>query len=148
MTTSSHEDGASGPRRLLTLDEVAGRAGIEPAALHVYRTQGLLPPAQYVEGRPHYGVRVLRQLALIAIAEGSGIEAADLARLIPADQPSARVARERWAELAQLRLTELHGRHEAEAVQGCLECRCMNLSRCPLIASGRAGRASSVSDDY
>src|SRR5262245_54066182 len=96
--------GASNCRRLLTLHEVTSRAGIDPAALHAYQGDGLLPPPEYIAGRPHYGVRVLRQLALITIAEGSGIGPADLAHLIPADEPSAQVARERWALLAQRRL--------------------------------------------
>jgi MerR family redox-sensitive transcriptional activator SoxR len=138
---------AGGCRRLLGFHEVTSRSGIDPAALHAYRRHGLLPPPDYIAGQPHYGVRVLRQLALITIAQGSGIRPAELAQLIPADEPSARIARERWAQLAQRRLAELQESQEAQAVRGCLDCRCMNLSRCPLIASGRACGAALLTDD-
>jgi MerR family transcriptional regulator, redox-sensitive transcriptional activator SoxR len=138
---------AGGCRRLLGLQEVASRSGIDPAALLAYRRHGLLPPPDYIAGQPHYDVRVLRQLALITIAQGSGIRAAELAQLIPADEPSARIARERWAQLAQRRLAELQESQAVQAVQGCLDCRCMNLSRCPLIASGRASGVALPTDD-
>jgi len=136
----------TGPRRLLTLHEAARRAGTHPATVDAYQRHGLLPPPQLIGSQPYYGVRVLRQLALLALAEGSGIEFADLAHVVPADEPSAQVARQRWEQLAQRRLEELRGTSAAEAVQGCLECRCMNLSRCPLIVSVLRRRPRTVTD--
>lgn len=131
---------AAGSRRLLTVDEVASRSGMPEAALDSYHRHGLLPAPRLIGGQPCYDVRVLRQLALLALAEGAGMEPSAIADLVPADEPSARVAQQRWEILAQRRLADLHGTAAAQAVQGCLDCQCMNLSRCPLIAAGRERR--------
>jgi MerR family transcriptional regulator, redox-sensitive transcriptional activator SoxR len=137
---------AAGSRRLLTLAEVTSRSGMAASAIDSYHRHGLLPAPRLIGGQVCYGVRVLRQLALLALAEGAGIQPADMAGLVPADEPSARVARQRWELLAQRRLADLHGTPAAQAVQGCLECRCMNLSRCPLIAAGRERRLPQAAD--
>lgn len=71
----------------LTIEEVAGRAGIHTSAIRYYESVGLLPRPKRLNGRRRYGLGVLRQLAVIQLAccqAGFGIsELQVLLRAVP-----------------------------------------------------------------
>jgi DNA-binding transcriptional MerR regulator len=61
-----------GPAPKLTIDELAGRAGVSTRNVRAYRTAGLLPPPD-LEGRTgRYGDEHLRRLAVIARLQRRG----------------------------------------------------------------------------
>lgn len=121
---------------LLTIGEVAQRAGRAASSLRYYERIGLLPAAVRVNGRRHYRPDVLRTLAVIETAQRAGLNL-DEVRLLLQSAPGDKAAIERLREVAERKLPELRATIErAELVRGWLEdaarCDCPSLDDCPL----------------
>ncbi len=69
-------------RRLLTIGEVARRAGVRPSALRYYEDAGLLSPPARTGGQRRYEEGVLRRLAVIAAARRMGFTVAEIRTLL------------------------------------------------------------------
>ena len=61
---------------MLTIGEVARRAGVAASALRYYEREGLIPKADRRGGKRVYGEDILDRLALIAVAKGGGFTVA------------------------------------------------------------------------
>ncbi len=121
---------------LLTIGQVAQRAGRAASSLRYYERIGLLPAATRVNGRRHYRPDVLRTLAVIETAQRAGLTL-DEVRLLLQSAPGDKAAIERLREVAERKLPELRATIErAELVRGWLEdaarCDCPSLDDCPL----------------
>jgi MerR family transcriptional regulator, redox-sensitive transcriptional activator SoxR len=121
---------------LLTIGQVAQRAGRAASSLRYYERIGLLPAAVRVNGRRHYRPDVLRTLAVIETAQRAGLNL-DEVRLLLQSAPGDKAAIERLREVAERKLPELRATIErAELVRGWLEdaarCDCPSLDDCPL----------------
>jgi MerR family redox-sensitive transcriptional activator SoxR len=57
---------------LLTIGEVARRAGVRTSAIRYYEEAGLLPEPERVGGKRRYEKEILRRLALIGGAKRAG----------------------------------------------------------------------------
>jgi MerR family transcriptional regulator, redox-sensitive transcriptional activator SoxR len=124
------------PAELLTIGQVAQRAGRAASSLRYYERIGLLPAAIRVNGRRHYRPDVLRTLAVIETAQRAGLTL-DEVRLLLQSAPGDKAAIERLREVAERKLPELRATIErAELVRGWLEdaarCDCPSLDDCPL----------------
>lgn len=121
---------------VLTIGEVAARAGLRTSAIRYYERIGLLPEPERSSGRRQYGADVLDRLAVIATARRAGLSLDDVRDLldgVDAGEPAG----ERLQRLARRKLPEVEALiARAEAVRGWLlaaaECRCPTLDDCPL----------------
>jgi MerR family redox-sensitive transcriptional activator SoxR len=122
---------------LLTIGEVARRAGLRTSALRYYEQMGLIPPPRRVSGQRRYAVDVLPRLALIAGAQRVGFTVAEMRTLFAGLSPETTPS-ERWRPLAERKLAEVEALLErAEGMKWLLEaslrCGCVRLENCVLL---------------
>ncbi|GAA1381993.1 redox-sensitive transcriptional activator SoxR [Kitasatospora putterlickiae] len=135
----------AGPRPvdLLTVGEVARRAGVAASAVRFYEDQGLIASERTAGNQRRYHRHVLRRLSLILVAKRLGIPLAEVAEVftgLPADRMPdkrdwERISR-RWAALLAARRREIE-RLESE-LTGCIGCGCLSLRRCRVLNPGDA----------
>ena len=127
---------ASGGREL-TIGEVSARSGVALSALHFYEAKGLIHSGRSAGNQRRYARDVLRRIAVIKVAQRTGIPLADireaLSSLPQGRTPTAadwrRLSRRWHADLdARIaRLTRLR-----DHLDGCIGCGCLSLKQCPL----------------
>ena len=128
-------------QRLLSVGEVAARAGVPVSTLHFYEAQGLLWSVRTTGNQRRYGRGVLRAIAIIKVAQRAGIPLADirdqLSTLVAPDTKVPKVTKEDWKRLSTnwraslderiARLTRLR-----DQMESCIGCGCLSIEECPL----------------
>jgi MerR family redox-sensitive transcriptional activator SoxR len=119
---------------ILTISEVAKRAGIRTSAIRYYESVKLLPEPQRVNGRRLYDSDILRRLSFIQVAQAAGFTLAEMQLIINGLEESIPLP-ERWQLLARRKLTEVEALiQRAEGMKKLLEdglhCGCMELDEC------------------
>lgn len=123
--------------RELTVGEVARRSGVAVSTLHFYEAKGLIRSRRSDGNQRRYPRGVLRRVAVIKVAQRTGIPLAVIARALatlPADRaPSA----EDWARLSAAWRDELDARIERlsrlrDQLSDCIGCGCLSMAACPL----------------
>jgi DNA-binding transcriptional MerR regulator len=124
---------------LLTIGELARRAGVTTSALRYYEELGLLPAPARISGQRRYPESADRLVAAILLFSDAGFTLAEQkALLADAGTPG-------WRELAQRKLAELDdqiARAQAarEAVRHGLRCRHEDIRQCPNFNAGLTAR--------
>lgn len=123
--------------REMTIGEVARRSGVSVATLHFYESRGLIKSWRTPGNQRRYPRGVLRRIAIIKVAQRTGIPLADIQenlRILPAHcAPSAadwQALSARWrTDLDEriARLTRLR-----DQLNSCIGCGCLSLEDCPL----------------
>ena len=126
---------------LLSIGEVARRAGFAASALRFYETEGLISGGRTDGGQRRYPRSVLRRLAFVRAAQNVGLSL-DEVRTALATLPDSRVpTRADWARLSSLwreRLDEQIAGLVAlrDGLTTCIGCGCLSLRRCALSNPG------------
>ena len=123
--------------RDLTVGEVAERSGVAVSALHFYEAKGLIASRRNRGNQRRYPRDVLRRIAVIKVAQRTGIPLAEigeaLAALPEGRTPTAadwrRLSAKWQADLDEriARLTRLR-----DQLGSCIGCGCLSLRSCPL----------------
>ncbi len=121
----------------LSVGEVAARSGVAVSTLHFYEAKGLIRSNRNRGNQRRYPRSILRRVAVIKIAQKTGIplsEIADALSALPHDRP---VTAEDWHALSVgwrrlldariARLTALR-----DQLEGCIGCGCLSMQDCPL----------------
>ena len=121
---------------LLTIGEVAKRAGIRVSHIRYYEEVGVLPPAERVRGQRRYREEVLHRLSLIDVAQRAGLSLDEIRQLTGPGNRAAD-ASVRIRELAERKLPDVDALIErAQAVKRWLEvarhCNCSSVDVCGL----------------
>lgn len=132
---------------MLTIGEVARRAGVRPSALRYYEEVGVLPPAERQSGQRRYDEAVLARLAVVRVAQEVGFTVAEIRALVEGFDQTG-VAAERWQKLASRKLTEVdaliaHAENMKRLLEESLRCGCLTLDACALVADLRQREAGS-----
>lgn len=119
---------------LLTIGEVARRAGLRTSAIRYYEEAGLLPEPERVGGKRRYEERILRRLALIGGAKRAGLTLSEIRALLHGF-PAGTGAAERWQALASEKLVEVDEalaqlQETRELLEEALRCECASLDEC------------------
>ena len=119
---------------LLTIGEVARRAGLRTSAIRYYEEAGLLPEPERVGGKRRYEERILRRLALIGGAKRAGLTLSEIRALLHGF-PAGTGAAERWQALASEKLVEVDEalaqlQETRELLEEALRCECVSLDEC------------------
>ena len=119
---------------LLTIGEVARRAGVRSSAIRYYEEIGLLEVSKRAGGKRRYNEGVLRRLALIGGAKRAGFTLDEIHTLLHGF-PAKTHAAERWRALASEKLTEMEEalvqlRETRELLEEALRCECASLDEC------------------
>ncbi|WP_307814954.1 redox-sensitive transcriptional activator SoxR, partial [Streptomyces clavuligerus] len=126
------------PSDLLTVGEVARRAGVATSAVRFYEAQGLISSERTTGNQRRYRRHVLRRLSLILAAKRLGVPLAEVAEVfaelpgerMPGKRDWERISR-RWAARLAARRREIE-RLERE-IAGCIGCGCLSLQRCRVL---------------
>ena len=116
---------------MLTIGQVAQRAGLRASAIRYYEAQGLLPPAPRHGGKRVYDASILVRLSAIDLAKTAGFTLGEIRALVSAGGKPARV----WKRLTAVKRAELDRemarlalmRTVLEKLDGC---RCSTLEDC------------------
>ena len=119
---------------VLSIGEVARRAGVSASALRYYEEAGLLGEPERVGGKRRYDEGVLHSLALIGGAKRAGFTLGEIRTLLHGF-PTGTGAAKRWWELAVEKLAEVdEAILQLQETRGLLEealrCQCASLDEC------------------
>jgi MerR family redox-sensitive transcriptional activator SoxR len=129
---------AAGPLpATLSVGDVARRSGVAVSTLHFYEAKGLIRSLRTDGNQRRYPRAVLRRVAIIRIAQRTGIALADIRQALehlPQDRPPSA---EDWRLLSAVWRSELDARIRAltglrDQMDGCIGCGCLSVEACPL----------------
>lgn len=120
-------------QELLSIGEVAERAGLRTSALRYYEDEGLLEPATRVSGRRLYDESAVDRLTVIQFCQSLGFTLHEIRELLT--PPRGRAQKERWRGFVDAKLGELEASVErARTMQAVLrvsrDCDCVDLTEC------------------
>jgi MerR family redox-sensitive transcriptional activator SoxR len=138
---------------LLTIGEVARRAGLAASAIRFYESRGLIHAERTSSGQRRFRRDVLRRIACIRIAQRVGLSLEEIVSALdglPADRaPSPedwRRLTRGWGERIDQRIALL------EALRGgltsCIGCGCLSLRTCTLSNPGDVAAALGSGPQY
>jgi MerR family redox-sensitive transcriptional activator SoxR len=122
---------------VLTVSEVAARSGVAVSTLHFYETQGLIHSWRNAGNQRRYEREVLRRVAVIKVAQRTGIPLADIREALatlPCNRTPTAVD---WAKLSTRWRADLDDRiarltRLRDQLDGCIGCGCLSIGSCPL----------------
>ncbi|HWT87733.1 MAG TPA: redox-sensitive transcriptional activator SoxR [Candidatus Angelobacter sp.] len=127
----------TGPKRELTVGEVARRSGVTVSALHFYETKGLIKSWRNAGNQRRYARDVLRRVALIKVAQKTGIPLLAIRKALKSLPGERTPTAEDWKKLSAGWRADLNERIERltrlrDQLDGCIGCGCLSLGICPL----------------
>jgi len=134
-------DAAKISGQLLTIGEVARRAGVATSALRYWEELGLLPAPARISGQRRYPESAARLVGLILLLRDVGFTLAEQKAFMAARA----TAPGDWQRLAQRKLAELDGQianaqTAREAITHALRCPHEDILQCPNFAAVTAAR--------
>jgi MerR family redox-sensitive transcriptional activator SoxR len=122
---------------MLTIGELAERAGVATSAIRFYESRGLLSSARTTGNQRRYERSTLRRVAFIRTAQRVGLTLEEIGEAL-ATLPERRTpTKADWHRLSQAwrpRLDEQIRRLELlrDRLEGCIGCGCLSLRSCAL----------------
>src|SRR6188768_783272 len=131
------------PGGSLSVGEVAKRSGVAVSTLHFYETKGLIRSLRTEGNQRRYPRGVLRRVAVIKVAQRTGIPLASIQAALAALPQGRAPTAEDWAALSRAWRAELDERIRRlsqlrDQLDGCIGCGCLSLKTCPLRNPGDA----------
>jgi MerR family redox-sensitive transcriptional activator SoxR len=133
----------AGTAAVLSVGELAARAGVAVSTLHYYESRGLVLAARSAGNQRRYPRAALRRVAFIRAAQQLGIGLAEIAEAL-AQLPQQRTpTKADWARLSSRWRAGLDARIAAltelrDRLDGCIGCGCLSLRACALYNPGDA----------
>jgi MerR family redox-sensitive transcriptional activator SoxR len=121
----------------LTVGEVARRSGVAVSTLHFYEAKGLIRSWRTNGNQRRYAREVLRRVAIIRVAQRTGLELDEIRRALKALPRERTPTAEDWKKLSAGWKSELTARIERltrlrDQLDGCIGCGCLSMGACPL----------------
>ncbi len=125
------------PRRELTVGEVATRSGVAVSTLHFYEAKGLIQSMRSRGNQRRYPRSVLRRIAVIKIAQRTGIPLADIQKELSALPNDRQLLASDWEHLSAHWEADLNERIAKltalrDQLTSCIGCGCLSMRDCPL----------------
>ena len=123
--------------KALTVGEVAKRSGVAVSTLHFYEAQGLIQSWRNSGNQRRYPREVLRRVAVIKVAQRTGIPLAEIREALATLPDSRTPTAADWTRLSKRWRADLDDRINRlirlrDQVDGCIGCGCLSLAVCPL----------------
>ena len=130
-------DVRTGPKRELTVGDVARRSGLAVSTLHFYEIKGLIKSWRNNGNQRRYARDVLRRVALIKVAQKTGMPLAEIRKALKSLPGERTPTAEDWKKLSSGWRAELNEKIERlkrlrDQLDGCIGCGCLSLRICPL----------------
>jgi len=125
------------PRRELSVGEVAARSGVAVSTLHFYETKGLIRSMRSRGNQRRYPRSVLRRIAVIKIAQRTGIPLADIQEALSTLPDDRQLLASDWERLSENWKADLNERITKltalrDQLTSCIGCGCLSMRDCPL----------------
>jgi MerR family redox-sensitive transcriptional activator SoxR len=123
--------------RELTVGQVAARSGVAVSTLHFYESKGLIRSWRNRGNQRRYAREVLRRVAIIKVAQRTGIPLASIRRALKALPGERTPTADDWRKMSATWREELDDRiarltRLRDQLNGCIGCGCLSLGVCPL----------------
>jgi MerR family redox-sensitive transcriptional activator SoxR len=123
--------------RELSVGEVAARSGVAVSTLHFYESKGLIKSRRNRGNQRRYPREVLRRVAVIKVAQRTGIPLAAIRMALKALPAERTPTADDWRRLSAKWRSDLDDRIKRLArlrdqLNGCIGCGCLSLGVCPL----------------
>jgi MerR family redox-sensitive transcriptional activator SoxR len=121
----------------LSVGDVARRSGVAVSTIHFYEAQGLIRSWRNAGNQRRYPRGVLRRVAVIKVAQKTGIPLAEIRAALAALPDDRMPSADDWRRLsagwrATLE-TRIHGLMQLrDQLTDCIGCGCLSLTTCPL----------------
>ena len=130
-----------GRHKPLTVGEVAARAGVAVSAIHFYERKGLIRSWRTSGNQRRYGREVLRRIAVIRVAQRTGMPLTDIRQALSALPQERTPTANDWKALSTRWRKELDERIRSlvalrDQLDGCIGCGCLSIRDCPLRNAG------------
>ncbi|KAA0017313.1 redox-sensitive transcriptional activator SoxR [Salinicola corii] len=127
----------SATKQALSVGDVARRSGVAVSTLHFYETKGLIQSWRNAGNQRRYTRDVLRRVAVIKIAQRTGVPLTEIREALAALPDSRTPTAADWRRLSQRWRVALdtriaHLTQLRDQLDGCIGCGCLSLSQCPL----------------
>lgn len=138
---------------LISIGELAKRAGVAASTLRFYEEQGLITATRSASGRRVFQRSMLRRVAFIRVAQTVGLSLGDIRHSL-ADLPASGAPDKRdWARLARAWRPVLERRIETMTLllgrlTSCIGCGCLSMKACALYNPNDAARVRGVGPRY
>lgn len=121
----------------LTVGEVSRRSGVAVSTLHFYESKGLIKSWRTEGNQRRYHRDVLRRVAVIKVAQHTGISLADIGSALSALPETRAPSARDWRRLSAHWRKDLDTRIEElvllrDQLDSCIGCGCLSLKDCPL----------------
>ena len=121
----------------LSVGEVAARSGVAVSTLHFYESKGLIRSWRNQGNQRRYPREVLRRVAIIKVAQRTGIPLAAVREALMALPDRRTPTAEDWKKLSAKWRSDLDDRINRlvrlrDQLDGCIGCGCLSLGVCPL----------------
>ncbi len=121
----------------LTVGDVAARSGVAISTLHFYEAKGLIKSWRNPGNQRRYPREVLRRVAIIKVAQRTGIPLAAIRKTLAALPDHRTPTAEDWKKLSREWRSDLNDRINRltrlrDQLDGCIGCGCLSLGICPL----------------
>jgi DNA-binding transcriptional MerR regulator len=141
QSTPSSAPEVNTPGGLLTIGELARRAGVTASALRYYEELGLLPPPARISGQRRYPESAARLVGAILLYSDAGFTLAEQKALMASRKSTSG----EWSRLARRKLAELDeqiARAQAarDAIRHGLRCPHEDITQCPNFNAGVTAR--------
>lgn len=122
---------------LLTIGELAERAGVAPSALRFYEAQGVIASTRTAGNQRRYERSTLRRIAFIRSAQRVGLTLEEITEALNSLPNNRTPTRADWAKLSKGWRPRVDAQIERlvrlrDKLDGCIGCGCLSLQRCSL----------------
>ena len=119
---------------MMSIGEVARRAGLRTSAVRYYEEIGILPAPERVAGRRRYEEDAVERLEVLRFAQGAGLTLDEI-RVLFHGFGTAAPPPVRWQEVATRKLRELDEQAATiermrRVLEATLECGCVRIEDC------------------
>jgi len=123
--------------RMLSVGEVAKRAGVPVSTLHFYESRGLIESSRNAGNQRRYPSLVLRTIAIIKVAQRTGIPLEEIKNAFGRYPPNSKLTAAQWGEMSTAWREDLNARIRTlealrDSLDDCIGCGCLSLEDCPL----------------
>ncbi|MPQ59735.1 redox-sensitive transcriptional activator SoxR [Duganella sp. FT27W] len=125
----------------LTVGDVASRSGVAVSTVHFYESKGLIKGWRTEGNQRRYGRSVLRQIAVIKVAQRTGIPLETISAYLKKLPQDRIISAREWRKLGEDFRAELDDRiarltRLRDELDGCIGCGCLSTTECPLRNGG------------
>jgi MerR family transcriptional regulator, redox-sensitive transcriptional activator SoxR len=122
---------------LLTIGEMAERAGVAPSALRYYESQGLITSTRTTGNQRRYERATLRRVSFIRSAQRVGLSLEEITEALSTLPGGRSPTKADWSRLSATwrgRINDQIDRLERlrDRLDSCIGCGCLSLNRCSL----------------